>query len=327
MTWFVPPTTTGLSLAAIVFFSFILGLVHGATPDEHTWPITFSYAIGSYSTRAGYRNGLTFSAAFTLQRAVASELAFLGLAALFAAVGLNAYIYILVGLAMAVVGYILLRRARYLHFHRWEMLLHRGLNRVLGGPPEDHFGHHHAPDSEAPDFTPTSPYVAMLHGFIAGWGFGPFALILYVFLAPQMGSAWVGWVPGALFGLGTLVMQVIFGAYFGHWIGTRRGLGKEGIQRLGRRISGNILFYGGLVFIAGGLLEIAFPVLATLSIPTGIPIYNLNQINDGFVLVLLSVGVVGILSARQGLREVHQLLASAPTSDSGPVPVPPPPGS
>jgi hypothetical protein len=120
-------------------------------------------------------------------------------------------------------------------------------------------------------------------------------------------------------------MQVIFGAYFGHWIGTRRGLGKEGIQRLGRRISGNILFYGGLVFIAGGLLELAFPVLATLSVPTGIPIYNLDQINDGFVLVLLSVGVVGILSARQGLREIHRLVVSAPAIPPGAALPPPPP--
>ena len=33
-----------------VIYSFPFGLLHGVLPDEHTWPITFSYAIGA---RAG----------------------------------------------------------------------------------------------------------------------------------------------------------------------------------------------------------------------------------------------------------------------------------
>ncbi len=36
---------------------FLMGMVHGITPDEHTWAITFSYSIGSYSTRGGMRAG------------------------------------------------------------------------------------------------------------------------------------------------------------------------------------------------------------------------------------------------------------------------------
>src|SRR5204863_7466007 len=41
---------THSSVAADLLTAFLLGLVHGITPDEHTWPITFSYAIGAYST-------------------------------------------------------------------------------------------------------------------------------------------------------------------------------------------------------------------------------------------------------------------------------------
>ncbi|MGC8671521.1 MAG: hypothetical protein ACP5TJ_01340, partial [Candidatus Micrarchaeia archaeon] len=52
-----------------LLLSFLLGLVHGITPDEHTWPITFSYAVGSYSTKKGMKAGLIFSSGFTLQRA------------------------------------------------------------------------------------------------------------------------------------------------------------------------------------------------------------------------------------------------------------------
>ena len=39
------PTVVGIYSALLI--AFLLGIVHGITPDEHTWPITFSYAIGS----------------------------------------------------------------------------------------------------------------------------------------------------------------------------------------------------------------------------------------------------------------------------------------
>ena len=54
---------THVSFTADLVTAFLLGIVHGITPDEHTWPITFSYAIGGYSTARGLRAGLLFSAA------------------------------------------------------------------------------------------------------------------------------------------------------------------------------------------------------------------------------------------------------------------------
>ena len=50
--------------------AFLLGLVHGITPDEHTWPITFSYAIGSYSTWRGIARRADLFAAFAAQQAL-----------------------------------------------------------------------------------------------------------------------------------------------------------------------------------------------------------------------------------------------------------------
>ncbi|EQD47320.1 hypothetical protein B1B_12379, partial [mine drainage metagenome] len=35
----------GLTIPVILGLGFLLGLMHGATPDEHTWPITFSYSV------------------------------------------------------------------------------------------------------------------------------------------------------------------------------------------------------------------------------------------------------------------------------------------
>ena len=63
-----------------VIYSFLFGLLHGVLPDEHTWPITFSYAIGGATGLEGIKAGLYFSAAFTLQRTLLSEAAYLALA-------------------------------------------------------------------------------------------------------------------------------------------------------------------------------------------------------------------------------------------------------
>src|SRR5438046_10697656 len=89
-----------VTLAVDLLTAFLLGLVHGITPDEHTWPITFSYAVGGYSTRRGLRAGLICSLAFAAQQALASELAYLGLAPLFTFESLAELIYAGVGVVM-----------------------------------------------------------------------------------------------------------------------------------------------------------------------------------------------------------------------------------
>src|SRR5579875_2744927 len=94
-----PPS--GLTLTEIVFISFILGMMHGATPDEHTWPITFSYAIGKYSTKSGMKAGFLFSAGFTLQRMLLTTLGFIGIAAFYQRYNLDGPIYNVVGIVTA----------------------------------------------------------------------------------------------------------------------------------------------------------------------------------------------------------------------------------
>src|SRR5690242_2367974 len=86
-----------VTLTVDLVTAFLLGLVHGITPDEHTWPITFSYAVGGYSTRRGLRAGLIFSLAFTAQQALGSELAYLGLSAWLTSPLLDNIVYIVVG--------------------------------------------------------------------------------------------------------------------------------------------------------------------------------------------------------------------------------------
>ena len=108
------------TLAVNLLTAFLLGLVHGITPDEHTWPITFSYAIGSYSTRRGLRVGMIFSLAFAAQQALVSELAYLGLAGWFVFEHHEDVIYLVVGALMVAAGLYVTGRGALPHLHLWR---------------------------------------------------------------------------------------------------------------------------------------------------------------------------------------------------------------
>ena len=288
-----PTHVTGF---AIVVTAFILGMVHGVTPDEHTWPITFSYSIGGYSTRRGLRAALTFSLAFTLQRAIASELAYLGLSHIFTFASVDYVVYLIVGALMAAAGLMIVRRRRTIHLHLPWLRSH----------PAD--GDDAAPHLDVNDPRPWMPAV---HGFVAGWGFGAFALIIYTVLAPGEHSAVWGWVPGAVFGLGTTVVQILAGGLFG-LVASRRGLDLEAIRRVALRTAGNTLTWGGVAFVVGGAFGLLFPGAAGLSLATGVHVHNLAHLGIALVLVTLSVVGVGLTTlVRQTHAEVRLVKAAA----------------
>ncbi len=340
----------GLALWAVIATAFLLGMVHGVTPDEHTWPITFSYAVGGYSSRAGMRNALIFSAAFTAQRAIASELAYLALARYLTLGSRGDYIvYVVVGVAMV-------WAARYIHAGRlpWHIDLHLHLRRRMpssegskvsgasspAGPrpgseahrgvlasaeasthlhvhshggvsiaEEPHWASDPCVDCEEPDFKDPRAWMPALHGFIAGWGFGAFAIIVYTVLAPSMPSALWGWVPGLLFGIGTTVVQVMVGGLVG-WVVRRKGASPAASRRLGLVVATRTLMFGGAAFVIGGLFGVAFPDVAALSVSTGLHVHNLAHLGLPLVLVVLSVAGVGVSSL---VMEVRRL----PRADSG----------
>jgi sulfite exporter TauE/SafE len=217
--------------------AFVLGLVHGVTPDEHTWPITFSYAIGAFSVRRGMRSALAFSLAFTAQRALLSELAYIGLLAVRNDPTWNAIVYLIVGAVMMAASFYVLRLRCALHLHLW--------------PPHIGACHRRADLSGWATRMP-APSMAAVHGFIAGWGMGAFALIMATVLAPAMPSAALGWLPGALFGLGTTVVLVAAGAAIGALV-RRRRLREELAQQVAQEGAGWTLLAGGALFAAAGL--------------------------------------------------------------------------
>jgi len=273
----------GLTLSEILIFSYILGLLHGITPDEHTWPITFSYAVGKYSTKGGMKAGFLFSLGFTIQRAFLTTLGFLGLAAIYKEYNLDGPVYFVVGIVMAIAGSYILK-GKYVHLPFDELIHKRREGENLRDVPLK---------------------MTIVHGLIAGFGFGAYATIITFFLAPQVPGLVFAPLPGAMFGLGTMTMQIILGAIFGNII-KFKGLSEEDVRYIGIKTAGRVLYYGGIVFSIVGLLIIAIPIIDCWAIPTGNPIPNLDAINIGFLLVVGTVGTIGIASIIQAYREVKK---------------------
>lgn len=283
---------SNLDFGGVLLTALLLGLVHGITPDEHTWPITFSYAIGGYSTKAGLRAGLLFSVAFTVQRALGSELAWLGLSHWMSLPKLDNALYIVIGLLMLAGGALMARQHQAVHLH------------LLGSSSP--------PNPQLPPAQRAQRWVAWMpaiHGFVAGWGFGAFALILYTTLAPAMPSAAWGWVPGALFGIGTTLVQASAGALFGRMAAQRR-LTPEAIRSIALTTATRTLFWGGVAYAVAGIFGLIFPRWADFSLDTGVQVHNLAHLGIPFLLavgVVLGVGISSlILETRRWRHQPHE---------------------
>ena len=288
----IPPQ--GLAAPAILGIALVLGMLHGLTPDEHTWPITFSYSIGSYSSRGGMRAGLMFSGGFTVQRTILAGLGFAGLAAVYQAYNLDGYIYVLVGVGMLLAGYYLLRGTD----------IHIPLDRLLGAKEHHTTAAERVPMHESMDsLKPVPLKLATAHGFIAGWGLGAYASVIVFILAPQMPNILYAGLVGTAFGIGTMIMQIILGSVFANIMRVKK-LSVGQIKYVGRSAAARTLFLGGLAFAVIGGLIVAFPLLDTIAISTGNPIPNLDSIGVATVLVLFTVGIIGLGSIYKGYKEI-----------------------
>ena len=217
-------------------YSFLLGLLHGVLPDEHTWPITFSYAIGGASGKAGMRAGFFFSAAFTVQRALLSQLSYLALAPFLRRPSVNGVVYIVVGIVMSAAGALLIVRREHPHPHilgRRDAEIHEA--EAAAGPPRA-----------------MPARWTMIHGFVAGFGFEGFSVFVNTVAAPAMPSPWLGFLPGLFFGLGTMIVLAIIGALLGSVLRWTRSLTEREIAQIGTDTGARTLFYGGLLFVLFG---------------------------------------------------------------------------
>ncbi len=295
---------------ASILISYLLGIVHGITPDEHTWPITFSYAVGNYSTKGGAKAGLIFSSGFTLQRALMSELATFALAGFMLVSYFNGLIYIIVGSVMALSGFYIANKLRYPHIHYFEEKLYGLFGIHKGHEEKEKMEMEHMANpvmvSENGQYKPVPNRLAFVHGLIAGFGFGAFALIIYFVIAPEM-PVYLGFLPGLMFGLGTMTMQVLAGTMFGMWLSKKKDLTVKGIAYVARGISSYVLSYGGLAFVVAGVLAIAFPVVWNYNIITGIKIHNLDALGLPFFIVVFVVVILGYVGYRVNVKKAIRM--------------------
>ena len=302
------PVYEGLYLAFLV--SYLLGVVHGITPDEHTWPITFSYSVGSYSVKGGAKAGLIFSSGFTLQRAILSEIAALALVGFILYPLFNGIIYVIVGVVMALSGLYINQKLKYPHFHLLEHSLYRIFRVHSHDSEKEHREDQHIANPVLVEsngvYRPIPMRLAFVHGIIAGFGFGAFALIIYFILAPAM-PIYLGFMPGLLFGLGTMTMQVLSGSIFGIWLTKVKKLSMQGIMTVARGISSYVLTYGGLAFVLAGTAAILFPEIMNYGFSTGIQVHNLDILGLPFFLVVFSVVIIGIIGYKVNMKKVIQL--------------------
>lgn len=282
--------SAGMSVGMVILTAYLLGIVHGITPDEHTWPITFSYAVGSYSARKGLIVGLIFSLSFTVQRALMSEVSYFALAKVFSLPYFNYIIYIIVGVAMALGGMYVFKFKNAFHIHFGKI---------------DRSHHKAALKGEYPDVQPPTPKMAIVHGFIAGFGFGAFALIIYTVLAPSMPNAYLGWVPGFFFGIGTTTVQAFAGLSFGA-LTKHLKLSPQTAQKLSSLTAGRTLLWGGVAFIVAGIFGLLFPSIANFQITTSLHIHNLHSLGIEFVLVIVVVLFIGVGSLISEIRKAKR---------------------
>ena len=220
---------------------FSLGMLHGVVPDEHTWPITFSYSVGAATGRGGIVSGMFFALAFTAQRAIMAQLVYFAVFPYLAfSEQLNGPVYILVGIAMAAAGYLILTR-RLPHWHPLMWASRRDLTK-------------HQHDVDVSGRVPL--HWCLIHGFIAGFGvdLGLFTTFVYLVAVPSMPSYLLGFLPGAAFGFGTLSVLVFIGLVFGGSFQLARRWGAKRVETFGSLVGARSLLFGGLVFVAAGFL-------------------------------------------------------------------------
>lgn len=292
---------------------FALGMLHGVIPDEHTWPITFAYSVGTTTGRGGIRSGAFFSAAFTAQRAIMSMLVYLAISAAIGFWGfdlatqdtsVNGPIYICVGIAMAVAGFLILKEM-IPHLHPLMRVSRRDLAKHTNAD-----GTIRTPSGEVP------VHWCIIHGFISGFGTdtGILSTWIYIttilfFLVPN--HLWyIGWLPGALFGLGTFLVLMFIGFFFGETLQLAKRVGPNRIAHFGRLVGARTLLYGGLAFVVFG------PIYWS-------GWYNRNVTFDpgSFIVILILVGMAVPIMIYTW-REVRTLPAEFPTHL--PAPDPPP---
>lgn len=151
---------------------FIIGIIHGLKPDEHTWPITVSYGLMQSSVRKALLSTSVFAGALTLVWASLSALES-EILPFFSSYDVDPYVDVIVGITMISVALFILNAGRK--------------GKVASA-----------------DYR-----VIWVHGLAAAFG-GDFIVVLVLTaLLISMIPANLGFMIGLLFGLGSFISQAL----------------------------------------------------------------------------------------------------------------------
>ncbi|WP_369689108.1 hypothetical protein [Vulcanisaeta thermophila] len=153
---------------------FVIGIVHGLKPDEHTWPVTVSYGLMQRSVRGVVAVVSVFAGALTLVWSALS--AFVGWVMGFIDVSiLDPYVDLIVGVTMIGV-------AAYLFF-----------------------GHNHGHGG-----VKTADYkLVWIHGLAAAFGGDFFVVLILSTVLAQVIHSWQLFLVGFMFGFGSWLAQLV----------------------------------------------------------------------------------------------------------------------
>jgi hypothetical protein len=199
---------------------FIIGVIHGLKPDEHTWPITISYGLMQRNIRGVIAAVTVFAGALTLVWTLMSALAGQLMGLLNTSL-LDPYVDIIVGLTMIGV-------AAYL---------------VFGN-------HGHTEEVKTADYK-----VIWVHGLAAAFG-GDFfiVLILTIALVPLI-SPGLSFLVGLAFGVGSWIAQSVI--VIAVYKGIVRSIKDWGTVAMAGRIALGVL---GLFMITLGIASLILPI-------------------------------------------------------------------
>lgn len=202
-----------------IFISvFILGLVHGLTPCEHTWPILFAFTIGVRKTMKGILAAVILALSATIPWIIIG-----GLCGYFGLIiwkeSYEIYVHLVLGMLMIIFGLYILRFFKMPHLH-------------LGGCCEK------KPKKLSLKQLP-------IYGLILGFGPCVPTLMMYTYAA-NLHNTILGGVSGLLFGLGTMVSLVIIGGILGKSLQFTEKKTRKDFSKLCTQISAGILIIFGI---------------------------------------------------------------------------------
>jgi hypothetical protein len=148
-------------------------------------------------------------------------------------------------------------------------------------------------------------------GFIAGWGIDAFSVIIYTTLAPAMPSAATGWLPGFVFGLGTLCVQAAPARHSAPGRYARPAAGGDPAHRADDR--GADIDLGRAGFRTVRPVRPGIPRHRDVGVRTPLRVHNLDTLGLPFLLLVfavLGVGVTSFVSATQAWRR-HLIAGNA----------------